>query len=328
MPFFAARKRRTARKGSDAQAQTISTKFSKNLRQPQCGLIISATLREVHMSSPNVAAAPPMSQADHERRRLSLQASVLNPLTDGFLRSAGISRGMRVLEVGCGIGEVSLITARLVGPHGRLHCVDTDGKALDIAQGRVRSAGHDHVSFEQTDIASHTPVRTYDAVIGRHVLIRLQDALEVIKQAVHMVHVGGVVAFQEYDLSFYPRGYPEMPLMFSVQQLIVEYYRRAVPRPNIGTQLFWLMQEAGLPPPECRVEAVMDGGPNSPVYEWLTETVRSLLPEMEALGMTAGGVVSDSLAQRLRDEAVEKRGVAIMSPMVGVFSRKPYSTRR
>src|SRR5215469_9609915 len=28
---------------------------------------------------------------------------------------------------------------------------------------------------------------------------------------------------------------------------------RAVPRPNIGSQLFWLMQEAGLPPPECRL---------------------------------------------------------------------------
>jgi cyclopropane fatty-acyl-phospholipid synthase-like methyltransferase len=50
-----------------------------------------------------------MGHTDHERRRLSLQASIINPLTDHFLRSAGISAGMHVLELGCGIGEVRLI---------------------------------------------------------------------------------------------------------------------------------------------------------------------------------------------------------------------------
>lgn len=284
------------------------------------GHIMSGTSDpEVRMTSPN--AVFQMNAVDHERRRLALQASVLNPLTDSFLRHAGVSSGMRVLEVGCGIGEVSLITARAVGPHGRLHCVDMDATALEIAERRVRSAGHDHVSFEHTDFASHTPVRAYDAVIGRHVLIQVPDALKLLRHAVSMVHVGGLVAFQEYDLSFFPHGYPELPLMNSVLELIVEYYGRAVPRPNIGSQLFWLMQEAGLPSPECRAECVMDGGPNSPLYEWLTETVRSLLPQMEILGITTG-MVSDSLAQRLREEAIERRGVAMLPPMIGAFARK------
>jgi ubiquinone/menaquinone biosynthesis C-methylase UbiE len=276
------------------------------------------------MSSTDTAHAK--SRTDHERRRLALQASVLNPLTDNFLRRAGVAGGMRVLEVGCGIGEVSLISARLVGPHGRLHCIDTNAHALETAESRVRSAGHDQVTFEQTDIASHTPVRAYDAVIGRHVLIHTPDALAVLRKSVSMVHVGGLIAFQEYDLSFSPRGYPDLPLMFSVQELISEFYRRAVPRPNMGSQLFWLMQEAGLPSPECRMECVMDGGPNSPVYEWLTETLRSLLPQMDALGMTTGSTgVSETLPERLREEAMEKRGVVIIAPMIGAFARKPFN---
>ncbi len=275
------------------------------------------------MSNPSIAVHA--NQVDHERRRLALQASVLNPLTDSFLRRAGVASGMRVLEVGCGIGEVSLITARLVGPHGRLHCIDMDAAALETAQTRCRNAGHDHVSFEHTDVASHTPVRAYDAVIGRHVLIHVPDALAILKKAVNMVHIGGLIAFQEYDLSFFPKGYPEMPLMYSVQQLIVDYYTRAVPRPNMGSQLFFLMQEAGLPSPECRASSIMDGGANSPVYEWLTETIRALLPGMEALGMVTGGVVNDSLPQRLREEALKTGGVAIMSPMIGAFARKPFA---
>src|SRR5215470_15827424 len=67
-----------------------------------------------------------MGHNDRERRRLALQAAVLNPLTDSFLRRAGVSAGMRVLDLGCGIGEVSLITARLVGPHGQVHGIDLD----------------------------------------------------------------------------------------------------------------------------------------------------------------------------------------------------------
>lgn len=53
-----------------------------------------------------------MGHTDRERRRLALQAAILNPLTDSFLRRAGISAGMRVLDLGCGTGEVSLIAAR------------------------------------------------------------------------------------------------------------------------------------------------------------------------------------------------------------------------
>jgi len=53
--------------------------------------------------------------------------------------------------------------------------------------------------------------------------------------------------------------------------------------------------------------------------------VRSLLPGMEALGMMTGGVVNDKLPERLREEALEKRGVAIMSPMIGAYARKPFA---
>lgn len=264
-----------------------------------------------------------MGHNDRERRRLALQAAVLNPLTDSFLRRAGVSAGMRVLDLGCGIGEVTLIAARLVGPHGQVHGIDVDLAALEIARGRIRSAGHDHVTFEQIDLAGHSPSGPYDAVIGRHILIHTKDALAVLKKAVEMVRNGGLIAFQEYDLSWYPRGYPELPLMFHVEEQIVEFFRRAVPRPNVGTQLFYLMQEAGLAPPECRAESIMDGGPHSPVYEWIAETVISLSPRFQALGMEPlANTDGPTLTKQLREEALEKRGAILGPMMVGAFTRK------
>jgi hypothetical protein len=46
-----------------------------------------------------------LGHTDQERRRLALQGFIINPLTDAFLRRAGVSAGMHVLELGCGIGE-------------------------------------------------------------------------------------------------------------------------------------------------------------------------------------------------------------------------------
>src|SRR5215471_16195539 len=116
-----------------------------------------------------------MGHTDRERRRLSIQASVISPLTDSFLRRAGISAGMHVLELGCGVGEVSLIAARLVGPYGSLHGLDLDPVSLEIARRRAQSAGHQHICFELADVKDFQPPRLYDAVIGRHILIHTPD---------------------------------------------------------------------------------------------------------------------------------------------------------
>jgi len=52
---------------------------------------------------------------DREQLRLIRQARILAPLTENFLRTAGIVSGMRVLDIGCGMGDVTMLAAQLVG---------------------------------------------------------------------------------------------------------------------------------------------------------------------------------------------------------------------
>ena len=275
------------------------------------------------MSGSTPAPVYLMGHTDHERRRLSLQASVLNPLTRGFLQRAGISAGMRVLDLGCGVGEVSLIAASLVGPHGHVTGLDIDAAALEIARARARENGYDHVTFEVCNLVDHHAERPYDAVIGRHILIHCADPVRVLGQASALLHTGGIVAFQEYDLSRYIPGYPAMPLHNRVLQWFADLFNRATPYPDIGIRLFHMMQEAGLPVPDVRAECVIDGGADSNIPEWLAETVRSVLPRLEALGITAAEEVDiETLATRLRDEAIATRGGVLSPMMVGAFVRK------
>jgi ubiquinone/menaquinone biosynthesis C-methylase UbiE len=125
-----------------------------------------------------------MGHDDRERRRLSLQASIINPfterlliLTERLLIRAGISAGMRVLDVGCGVGEVSILKARLFGPHGEVTGIDMDEGALAIARRKAEESGFAHLGFVHGDVLSHRPARPVDAVIGRHILIHTRDPL-------------------------------------------------------------------------------------------------------------------------------------------------------
>lgn len=276
------------------------------------------------MSQPAASSAYVMGHTDHERRRLSLQACVLNPLTRDFLRRAGISAGMRVLDLGSGVGEVSLIAAALVGPHGHVTGLDFDPQALEIARARSLENGYEHVTFEACSIDDHRSERPYDAVIGRHILIHVPDVLATLRQAVASVHTGGIVAFQEYDLSRGVPPFPETPTSWRVHQLFIDLFARITRHADIGVRLYHLMVEAGLPAPEARAECPIDGGPDSPFYEWYAETTRSILPHLEAAGLaTATELDVDTLADRIRAEAVAARSGIVGPMMVGVFARKP-----
>ena len=50
-----------------------------------------------------------------ETRRLMAQAKLLAPITRAILVAAGVGPGMRVLDVGTGMGDVALLAAELVG---------------------------------------------------------------------------------------------------------------------------------------------------------------------------------------------------------------------
>jgi hypothetical protein len=60
-----------------------------------------------------------LGRSDAETRRLILQHQLYGPFTRQFLTAAGITAGMKVLDVGSGAGDVALLLADLAGPAGR-----------------------------------------------------------------------------------------------------------------------------------------------------------------------------------------------------------------
>jgi ubiquinone/menaquinone biosynthesis C-methylase UbiE len=82
----------------------------------------------------------PLGYSEAEAKRLMEQGAMLEDLTGDLLSRAGLAPGMRVLDLGCGVGDVSLLAARIVGEKGSVLGVDRSASSLEIARGRANTA--------------------------------------------------------------------------------------------------------------------------------------------------------------------------------------------
>src|SRR5512146_495123 len=87
-----------------------------------------------------------------ELRRLEVQGRLLAPMTRDLLRHAGVTTGMRVLDVGCGGGDVAFAVAELVGPAAEIIGFDRADTMVSIAKTRAQALGLTNVRFVQSDI--------------------------------------------------------------------------------------------------------------------------------------------------------------------------------
>lgn len=256
------------------------------------------------------AARYVMGHNDRERRRLALQASILRPFTEHMFGRAGITSGLHVLDIGCGVGDVSLLAARMVGRSGSVTSVDIDPDALSTLRERATAEGIGNITCVQADIHTFGPGRLFDAVVGRHILIHTKDPLEVLRDCRRLLQPRGIAAFQEYDFQRVTPTYPPAPLRDQVFRVLNAFLLNAV-HANMGSRLFHLFGEAGFDHPDCRCEFPVDGGPDSPFHEWIAEALRSILPGALARGVPeAAGIDMETLVARLAEEARSGAGTA------------------
>jgi ubiquinone/menaquinone biosynthesis C-methylase UbiE len=104
------------------------------------------------------------------------RAESLAEVNECLLSTAGVSAGCRVVEVGAGTGETTLAAARAVGPAGSVTALDSSAPMIEALTRRMRQAGVANFSTLVTRIEdADLPRGTFDAAIGRYVLMLLGD---------------------------------------------------------------------------------------------------------------------------------------------------------
>ena len=238
---------------------------------------------------------------EDELARLERQGRALAPATRMIFEAAGIRSGMRVVDLGCGAGDVTFVAADLVGPDGYVVGVDRSPEALAQARRRAGERGLAQVRFVEGDIHDPAPDGPFDAIVGRLVLVYVPDPAEVLRRQATGLRPGGLVVPVEIDIPT-SRSLPAVPLVSQAVSWLAEAFAKSGIQPSLGSQLWSVLREAGLRPLGM-IGVQPHFGPDDPgAIGTLAGIIRTAAPLIERTGVaTAEEVGAETFPQRLRD---------------------------
>jgi ubiquinone/menaquinone biosynthesis C-methylase UbiE len=266
-------------------------------------------------------AAYVLGHTSAEQQRLIRQARVLAPITERFLRDAGIASGMRVLDIGCGMGDVTMIAAQLVGLAGHVTSIDLDHASIEMAQRRAAALGLHNTSFNRADIATYVHPEPFDAIVGRLVLQFVPDPTTIIDRLYGMLRPGGIMALQEPTWKLWLTYTAHLPLRLAVTQLARDAFQAGGAHTEMEQRLYQGFVASGFHSPQLRVELPV--GNDLEFRSLLPDLLTTLMPNIVSLGLPVGHLgVLNTLKERLDQELDREKSFASYVALIGVFGRR------
>jgi SAM-dependent methyltransferase len=255
--------------------------------------------------------------------RLGLLHGLYGPGTRRLLLEAGIRPGMRVADLGCGVGMVTALLADLVGPEG--HAVGIDASAAQLAKARaLLCPGGTNTSFvEASATDTGLPPGSFDLVYCRFLLIHLAEPERALAQMHALLKPNGLLVVEDGDLT---SAGSEPP---SALGAFADLWGRLGPRRGVdytlGRRLFHLVQVAGFAAPEITFnQPVRARGETKRLLEL---SVAEAGPAFVEAGLVMAAELERTLAEMHR-LAADESVLAVMPRMAQVWARKPAPPKR
>lgn len=221
-----------------------------------------------------------------------------------FLRH--LRRGMRVLDVGCGPGSITLGFAEAVAP---AEAVGVDFQPSQVAQARALCAerGLTNARFETADAYELPfPDSSFDAVFAHAVLWHLREPARALNEMRRVLRPDGLVGIRDCDWG----GRIHTPLTPALEDwyaVTVKVRQRNGGDPFMGRHQRRLLLEAGFARTEASVSVWSAGTP---------EEIRDCAAFLKA---QLRGFASTALTERWIDEA----GVENVASEIDAWSERP-----
>ena len=269
-------------------------------------------------SHPTTDVQYALATGDAATYRLHVLQNVYGAGTRRLLRDAGLRRGMRVADLGCGAGIVTALLAEIVGPEGEVVGVDVSG--AQIAQARAQTANcARNVKFVEAGAAdTGLPRESFDLVYSRFLLIHLPEPEAAMREMLALLKPHGILVCEDGDLTT-AESEPNSAL-----QAFSDLWAGLGPKRGVdytlGRRLYQMVLAAGFTAPEIVFnQPVVAQGENKRLLEL---SVAEAGPAFVEAGLITPVELERTLAEMRR--ANDDAGIlAVMPRMSQVWARKP-----
>jgi SAM-dependent methyltransferase len=237
------------------------------------------------------------SNADGYTKRLARFGDLL-------IEAAAFATGERVLDVGCGNGDVSLVAGRAVGPGGAVLGVDLSPAMLEVAATRAAEAGLDQVAFEAADATTFAPARSgFDVAVSRFGVMFFDDPVAAFTNIRSLLAPGGRLVFICWQNLFVNDW------MFVPAAAVAEVLPLPIPTDPHAPGPFAFADTDHV------TSVLTDAGFDAPAFEsvtakvWIGDTAERSAAFLRTTGM--GRVIFADADPDLIDEALRRAAVAL-----------------
>jgi ubiquinone/menaquinone biosynthesis C-methylase UbiE len=154
-----------------------------------------------------------------------------------------LTKGLRVLDVGCGTGAISKGIANYVGPTGHVTGIDNTEKFIESGKETYKDVHN--LTLVHTDLFEFKPEEKYDLIVAARVLQWLSNPKEALKKMREMLKPNGQISILDYNheaIGWEPAPPASMQKFYSA---FLEWRREAGMNNRIADDLSDYFKEAG-----------------------------------------------------------------------------------
>jgi SAM-dependent methyltransferase len=281
--------------------------------------VLSPSISETQTVPVPRSGAYALATGEAAAYRLHVLHANYGPGTRRALLHSGVRCGMRVADLGCGVGVVTSLLAQMVGPEG--HAVGIDLSAEQLAQARQHcfDNGTSNTSFHQASAtATGLPSESFDLVYCRFLLLHLTEPESALREMHRLLKPGGIIVCEDGDLTSVTSEPP------SALRAFAELWGRLAPIRGvdyaISRRLFHMIVAAGFDDPEITFnQPVFARGENKRLLEL---TVAEAGPAFVEAGLITDAELHRTLIE-MRHATEDESVLAIMPRMTQVWAKKP-----
>ena len=252
--------------------------------------------------------------------RLQLLERIFGPATRHLLSAAGLCSGMRVAEIGCGVGLTARWVSTQVSPGGSVAGVDSSSEQLHIGEEDAAEAGTTNLSFSEGNAyETGLPRDSFDLVYSRFLLCHLADPAKALAEMSSLLKRGGILVCEDHD----DGGIFTEPATQAYKRLVE--ISNAVNRNHdldsyIGLKLPRLFREVGFGQPEAKVKQfALLRGEEKRFWEL---TLREAAPAILAARVSTSQELDD-ICDEMRKIAQDESILLMLARVTQVWARKP-----